>query len=165
MPTDTRRIIRALEVCLKTNSVMSEMHQELTKPLPYEYIKIGIMRDRKELYSMIEQRVDKMIDAGLVDEAKKVIDIINEQLTNSSLITHHSSLSSMQAIGYKEIAMHLNGEISLEETIALVKKRSRNYAKRQFTWFKKEEGIQWIDVTGIYEPSDIFEAVVQRIAN
>jgi tRNA dimethylallyltransferase len=161
MPSDTRRVIRALEVCLKSNTTISEMHRELTKPLPYEYIKIGIMRDRKELYSMIEQRVDKMIEQGLVDEVKKVIDIINEQLTDSSLITHHSSLSSLQAIGYKEIAMYLNGEISLETAIALVKKRSRNYAKRQWTWFKKEEGIRWIDVTGIHEPSDIFQKVLQ----
>jgi tRNA dimethylallyltransferase len=117
---------------------------------------------------MIEQRVDKMIDAGLVDEVKNVIQMIKEHFSkselNSSLITHHSSLSSMQAIGYKEIAMHLNGEISLEETIALVKKRSRNYAKRQFTWFKKEEGIQWIDVTGIHKPYLIFQKLIRYIS-
>jgi tRNA dimethylallyltransferase len=167
MPTDTRRIIRALEVCLKTKSTMSELHRLLTQPLPYEFIKIGITRDRKELYRMIEQRVDKMIDAGLVDEVKNVIQMIKEHFSkselNSSLITHHSSLSSMQAIGYKEIAMHLNGEISLDGAIRLVKKRSKTYAKRQFTWFKKEEWIQWIDVTGIYEPSDIFQKVIQFI--
>ena len=167
MPTDTRRIIRALEVCLKSNKTMSEMHQALTKPLPYEFIKIGITRDRKELYRMIEQRVDKMIEQGLVDEVKRVIQMIKEHFSkfelNSSLITHHSSLSSLQAIGYKEIAMHFNGEISLEEAIALVKKRSRNYAKRQFTWFKKEEGIQWIDVTGIHDPYQIFQKVLQFI--
>lgn len=159
MPTDTRRIIRALEVCLKTNSVMSEMHQLLTKPLPYEFIKIGITRDRKELYMMIEQRVDKMIEQGLVDEVRQVLDLIR----STTLSLHYSNLSSMQAIGYKEIAMHLNGDISLDEAISLVKKRSRNYAKRQFTWFKKEEGIQWIDVTGIYEPSDIFQKMLQFI--
>jgi tRNA dimethylallyltransferase len=169
MPADTRRVIRALEVCLKSNTTISEMHQLLTQPLPYEFIKTGITRDRKELYKMIEQRVDKMIEHGLVDEVKNVIQMIKEHFSkselNSSLITHHSSLSSPQAIGYKEITMYLNGEISLENAIALVKKRSRNYAKRQWTWFKKEEGIKWIDVTGIHEPSDIFKAVVQRITN
>ncbi len=161
--SDIRRIVRALEVCLKTKSTMSEMHQLLTQPLPYEFIKIGISRDRKELYSMIEQRVDKMIEQGLVDEVKKVIDIINKQLTNSSLITHHSSLSSLQAIGYKEIAMYLYGEISLDEAIALVKKRSRNYAKRQFTWFKKEEGIQWVDVKGMHNPYEMFQKLIKYI--
>lgn len=178
MPSDTRRVIRALEVCLKSNTTISEMHRELTKPLPYEYIKIGITRDRKELYKMIEQRVDKMIEQGLVDEVKRVMELIKskgyrqeaigDSEKESLPITHYLlpiTYSSLQAIGYKEIAMHLNGEISLEDAIALVKKRSRNYAKRQFTWFKKEEGIQWIDVTGIYEPNEIFEAVVQRVAD
>jgi tRNA dimethylallyltransferase len=157
MPSDTRRIVRALEVCLKSNTTISEMHRELTKPLPYEYIKIGIMRDRKELYKIIEQRVDKMIAQGLIDEVGQVLELI---LSNTPSL-HYSNLSSMQAIGYKEIAMYLNGEISLENAIALVKKRSRNYAKRQWTWFKKEEGIKWIDVTGIHEPSDIFQKVLQ----
>lgn len=159
MPTDTRRIIRALEVCLKTNSVMSEMHQLLTQPLPYEFIKIGITRDRKELYSMIEQRVDKMIEQGLVDEVRRILELIY----SITPLLHYSNLSSMQAIGYKEIAMHLNGEISLDEAISLVKKGSRNYAKRQFTWFKKEEGIRWIDVTGIHDPYRIFQKVIQFI--
>jgi tRNA dimethylallyltransferase len=167
MPADIRRTIRALEVCLKTKSTLSELHQLLTWPLPYEFIKIGITRDRKELYRMIEQRVDGMIEEGLVDEVKRVIQMIKEHFSkfelNSSLITHHSSLSSLQAIGYKEIAMHLNGELNLEDAISLVKKRSKNYAKRQFTWFKKEEGIQWIDATGIHEPSDIFRKVLQFI--
>ena len=71
MPTDTRRIIRAIEVCLKTKQGMSELQQKLTRPLPYEFIKIGLTRDRKELYKMIEERVDKMIEAGLVEEVKK----------------------------------------------------------------------------------------------
>jgi tRNA dimethylallyltransferase len=155
MPADTRRTIRALEVCLKSNKTMSEMHQLLTQPLPYKFIKIGITRDRKELYRMIEQRVDKMIEQGLVDEVRQVLELIHS-------ITP-SQFPSMQAIGYKEIAMHLNGEISLEEAIALVKKRSRNYAKRQWTWFKKEEGIQWIDVTGMHGHSDIFKKVLQFI--
>jgi tRNA dimethylallyltransferase len=176
MPTDTRRIIRALEVCLKTNSVMSEMHQLLTQPLPYEFIKIGITRDRKELYMMIEQRVDKMIEQGLVDEVKRVMELIKSKGYRQEAIGHRKgeslpiaycqlpmACSSMQAIGYKEIAMHLNGQISLDEAISLVKKRSRNYAKRQFTWFKKEEGIQWIDVAGIHELSDILQKVLQFI--
>ena len=176
MPTDTRRIIRALEVCLKSNKIMSELHQALTKPLPYEFIKIGITRDRKELYRMIEQRVDKMIEQGLGDEVKRVMELIKSKGYRQEAIGYNGkeslpiahcplpiACSSMQAIGYKEIAMHLNGEISFEEAIALVKKRSRNYAKRQFTWFKKEEGIQWIDVTGIHDPYRILQKVLQFI--
>jgi len=164
-PADIRRIVRALEVCLKGDRTMSESHKSLTQPLPYEFIKIGITRDRKELYSMIEERVDKMIEQGLVEEVSEVLELINSSLTLKRLLlaTHHSSLSSMQAIGYKEIAMHLSGEINLEEAIRLVKQRSRNYAKRQFTWFRKEEGIQWFDLTGIHDPHEIFQKVIQFI--
>ncbi len=176
MPTDTRRVIRALEVCLKSDKTISELQRALTEPLPYEFIKIGITRDRKELYKMIEQRVDKMIEQGLVDEVKTVIELIKSKgyrqeaigvSEKESLPIAHCPLplaySSMQAIGYKEIAMHLYGKISLEEAITLVKKRSRNYAKRQFTWFKKEEGIRWIDVTGVYDASEIVKKVSYMI--
>jgi len=163
MPSDIRRVVRSLEVCLKSNTTISEMHRELTKPLPYEYIKIGITKDRKELYSTIEQRVDRMIEQGLVDEVRKVLELIRAKARKRTFrlpdfrTSELSSIqASMQAIGYKEIAMYLNGEISLETAIALVKKRSRNYAKRQFTWFKKEEGIRWIDATGIHDPYEIF---------
>lgn len=167
MPADTRRAIRALEVCIKSSGKISEMHANLTKPLPYEFVKIGITRDRKELYRMIDGRVDSMLGRGLVDEVKDILTLLKKHFFNfgldPSLVTHHSSLSSMQAIGYKEIAMHLNGKISLDDAIHLVKKRSRNYAKRQFTWFKKEEGIQWIDVTGIHDADRIFLKVRELI--
>jgi tRNA dimethylallyltransferase len=160
-PNDTRRIIRALEVFLKSDSSMSELQKKMTKPLPYGFIKIGLCRDRKDLYGIIEQRVDKMINDGLVEEVKMVVNLIKErgkrgitESPNHSVTV--SSFSSMQAIGYKEIALYLEGDITLEEAIRLIKKRSKRYAKRQFTWFKKEEGIHWIDITGIDDPNEIF---------
>jgi tRNA dimethylallyltransferase len=161
-PNDTRRIIRALEVCLKSDSSMSELQKKKTKPLPYEFIKIGLWRDRKELYRMIEQRVDNMIRDGLVEEVEMVVNLIGETEkrrngeTEEKRITkspNHrvtvSSFSSMQAIGYKEIALYIEGGIALKDAIRLIKKGSKSYAKRQFTWFRKEEGIHWIDITGI----------------
>jgi tRNA dimethylallyltransferase len=161
-PNDTRRIIRALEVCLKSDSSMSELQKKKTKPLPYEFIKIGLWRDRKELYRMIEQRVDNMIRDGLVEEVEMVVNLIGEMEkrrngeTEEKRITkspNHrvtvSSFSSMQAIGYKEIALYIEGGIALKDAIRLIKKGSKSYAKRQFTWFRKEEGIHWIDITGI----------------
>lgn len=150
MPTDIRRIVRALEVCLKAGRPFSELQKLSTTPLPYDFIKIGLYRDRKELYSLINERVDKMIKKGLVDEVKRIIDLISRHCKSAS------NLSSMQAIGYKEIAMYLNKEISYDDAIRLIKKRSRNYAKRQFAWFKNEKDIRWIDVTGILNPEDIF---------
>ncbi len=155
-PTDTRRVIRALEVCLKSDSSMTEMQKTMTRPLPYEFIKIGLYRDRKDLYRIIETRVDKMFDEGLVNEVKTVIDLIKEAERRRGA---DSPLPSMQAIGYKEIALYLEGKITLEEAIRLIKKGSKRYAKRQLTWFKKEEGIQWIDITGMHDSGMIFNLV------
>jgi tRNA dimethylallyltransferase len=143
---DTRRIIRALEVCLKSNGSISEMQKELTKPLPYEFIKIGLTRDRKELYRLIEDRVTRMIEAGLPEEVKNILSMSPDR-------------TAMQAIGYKEIAVYLKGDMSLDDAIALIKRGTKRYAKRQFTWFKKEEDIHWVDLTGIYDSYDAFGRV------
>lgn len=150
-PNDTRRIIRALEVSLKSASNISDMQKRFTQPLPYDFIKIGLSRDRKELYSLIEKRVDEMIANGLEEEVKNVLHLIEA----SSV----SPLPSMQAIGYKEIAMYLQGGISRDEAVRLIKRGSKRYAKRQFTWFRKEEGISWVDITGISDSSIILDRV------
>jgi tRNA dimethylallyltransferase len=150
-PNDTRRIIRALEVSLKSASNISDMQKRFTQPLPYEFIKIGLSRDRKELYGLIEKRVDEMIANGLEEEVKNVLHLIEA----SSV----SPLPSMQAIGYKEIAMYLRSEISRDEAVRLIKRGSKRYAKRQFTWFRKEEGISWVDITGISDNLIILDRV------
>lgn len=144
---DIRRIIRALEVCLSSNERMSRMQDTLTRPLPYKFVKIGLTRERKELYGMIDNRVDSMIEAGLEKEAGKIMRLGPDR-------------TPMQAIGYKEMARYFNGDISLEEAIRIIKRNSRRYAKRQLTWFKKEEGINWIDVTGLSEAEDIYRRIV-----
>lgn len=143
---DTRRIIRAIEVCLKSREKMSLMQEKLTKPLPYEFIKIGLTRERKELYEIIEKRVDSMIQSGWVEEVERLLNMDPDR-------------TPLQAIGYKEFAMYLQGEITKEEAVRLVKRNTKRYAKRQFTWFKKEEGINWIDITGVYENREIFELI------
>jgi tRNA dimethylallyltransferase len=140
---DKRRIIRALEVCLKTKKRLSEIQKKLTKPLPYEFIKIGLTRDRKELYRIIEERVDAMMEAGIVEEVKNTLEMNPDR-------------TPMQAIGYKEVVMYLQGEITLDEAVRLIKKVTKRYAKRQFTWFRKEEDIQWVDITGIDDSHEAF---------
>ncbi|MCX7793516.1 MAG: tRNA (adenosine(37)-N6)-dimethylallyltransferase MiaA [Thermodesulfovibrionales bacterium] len=151
MASDRRRLIRAIEVCLLMKGKISEFQREHTKPLPYNFIKIGLMRDRKELYRLIEERIDRMIEAGLVGEVKW-------------LLEQTPSRTTLQAIGYKELIGYLKGEISLQEAIRLIKKRTKLYAKRQFTWFKKEPDITWIDVTGIREPEEILARILPYIA-
>jgi tRNA dimethylallyltransferase len=166
-PNDTRRVVRALEVYLKGHESISQMQQRLTQPLHYDFIKIGLSRDRKELYRIIEERVDAMIQHGLMNEVKMVIDMIQERLSSHNpLPIAHDPLSmppypfpSMQAIGYKEFAMCLQKEISPEETVSLIKRATKRYAKRQFTWFKKEEGIHWLDISGISESEEVFMRV------
>jgi tRNA dimethylallyltransferase len=143
---DKRRIIRALEVCLKSKGRLSEIQKKLTRPLPYEFIKIGLSRDRKELYKMIEERVDAMIEAGLVEEVKNILEM-------------NPGRTPMQAIGYKEFAMYFQGEMTLDEAVNLMKKATKRYAKRQFTWFRKEEGIHWVDITGIDDSHETFMRV------
>jgi len=156
-PNDTRRIIRALEVSLKSKRPVSEIQKRLTKPLPYKFLKIGLSRDRGELYRIIEDRVDTMLSHGLIEEVKSITEMIRNPDTYGRPV--NVPLPSMQAIGYKELALYLSGETSLEDAVRLIKRGSKRYAKRQFTWFRKEEGIHWVDLTGIYDSNEAFSRV------
>lgn len=147
---DTRRIVRALEVCLRGKDRISVLQERLTRPLPYDFIKIGLTRERKELYRLIERRIERMLEAGLIEEVKAFIGKTPDR-------------TPLQAIGYKEIASYLRGEIPLDEAVRLVKRNTRRYAKRQFTWFKKEEGITWIEVTGVYKSGDVFKKIMNTL--
>lgn len=149
-PNDVRRTIRALEVSLNDNRI-SEKQKSQTKPEPYTFIKIGLTRDRKELYSLIDKRVNKMMRDGLLEE------VLN-------LITLRPDRTAMQALGYKEMGLYLAGEVPLEEAVELIKKRTRNYAKRQMTWFRKEPDINWVDLTGVYDSNAMFEKILSDIA-
>jgi tRNA dimethylallyltransferase len=163
-PADVRRTIRALEVCLAGGKSMSEMQAGHTERFPFKFIKIGLTRNRGELYEMINYRVDVMIEQGLVDEVRRVLELISaEARRRGSAELNKSDLSSLQAIGYKELIHHLEGDLSLHDAVELIKQRSRNYAKRQFTWFRKEEEITWIDITGIHEPFAIFDELIKAV--
>ncbi|WP_297214077.1 MULTISPECIES: tRNA (adenosine(37)-N6)-dimethylallyltransferase MiaA [Thermodesulfovibrio] len=156
-PSDLRRIIRALEVCFKEKAKMSDLQKKFTKPLPYEFIKVGVIREREELYSLIEQRVDKMLENGLVEEVRNVLRLIKKHgKTNFPL-------PSLQAIGYKEIAGYLADIYPLKEAIRLIKKRTKNYAKRQITWFRTERDILWFDISGRYDSDRIVMDIFSKI--
>ena len=143
-PSDTRRIIRALEVLFKTGKAISELKGE-TVPLPYDFIKTGLTRTREELYRLIDERTDRMFEEGLLEEAKRLF-----------ALPGPPSKTALQAIGYKELRDHLNGLYPYGEAVRLIKRNTRRYAKRQFTWFKKEEGVLWVDVTGLVSPEEIY---------
>jgi tRNA dimethylallyltransferase len=147
---DTRRVVRALEVRLKSREKISVLQKMQTKPLPYGFIKIGLTRERKELYRIIEERVDRMVAEGLREEVER-------------LLLANPGMTPLQAIGYKEFALYIKGEIKKDEAVALIKRNTRRYAKRQFTWFRREEGILWVDVTGVYDSREIFGRIRDTI--
>ncbi len=176
MPNDQRRIIRAIEVCLSGTVSMSALQEQHTEKLPYDFIKVGLTRNRDELYSMIDRRVGIMVEQGLVGEVRNVLEMIGTEAqkreresrqgdTRSSLLSglsavHASALPALQAIGYKELLDYFEGACSLDRAEALIKQRSRNYAKRQFTWFRQESDIRWIDISGMQNPEDIFRKML-----
>lgn len=148
-PNNYRRVIRALEVYETTGLTMSEYHaQQQTEPL-YDYLIIGLEMDRAVLYEKISERVDEMIDEGLIDEVKHLYEA---GLENSQ---------AMKAIGYKEIIPYLTGELSKEESIQLLKRNTRRYAKRQFTWFKNKMNVEWFDITN--EHKTVFQRIEKRV--
>ena len=149
-PNDLRRTVRALEVSLTEEKKISECRQSSTKPSDHNFIKIGLLRDREELYGMIEGRVDKMMEEGLLDETEKLLRMGPER-------------TALQALGYREMGQCLEGAISLEEAVRLTKKRTKMYAKRQMTWFRKEQGINWVDITGIMSADEIYEKVLNEV--
>ena len=134
-PNNTKRVIRALEVALSGKDTIKDFSKDLTFNEKYKPILIILNRSREALYQRINKRVDIMINQGLVDEVKKLMDM-----------GYDENHISMKAIGYKEIIKYLNGEYSLEESIEIIKRDSRRYAKRQITWFKRYDNSLWIDI-------------------
>lgn len=134
---DLKRVIRAIEIFETTGNKKSAMQNTMqTFETGLNPLIIGLNMDREKLYSRINQRVDIMIEDGLIEEVKNLV--------NNGL---NDSYQSMSGIGYKEIYSFLNNKISKEEAIELIKKNTRNYAKRQITWFKKVPTLNWVDLT------------------
>ena len=132
-PSNNKRIIRAIEIYKTTGVTMSEhIRNSKNIPSPYEWTVIGLtFADRQKLYDRIDLRVDIMLKQGLLDEARE-------------FYKEYKGKTAAGAIGYKELKPYLDGEISLEEAVERLKQVTRNYAKRQLTWFKKDEYISWI---------------------
>lgn len=148
---DRKRIIRALEVYRVTGKTMSEHNENFRKEVDkYNLSMICLNMDRQDLYVRINRRVDIMIEAGLVNEVKGILEK-----------GYHKDLVSLKGIGYKEIIMYLEGKITLENAIEKIKQASRNYAKRQLTWFRRDNRIKWINK----DDFDNFDKLSQYIYN
>lgn len=132
-PNNHRRLIRAVEIYETTGKTMTE-NQKKQGESPYDPIFIGLEMERKQLYERINERVDTMIDNGLLDEVARLYE---QGLENAQ---------SMSGIGYKEFIPYLKGELQLEDAIQQVKQNSRRFAKRQYTWFKNKLDVRWYSV-------------------
>ena len=124
-----RRVIHALEICYQTGKTYTSFRTQEKKQRPFKIVKIGLNRDRDELYERINQRVDQMMEEGLLDEARSLYG----KRENNALNT----------VGYKEMFACLDGTWSLEEAVERMKGNTRRYARKQLTWFKRDEQVQW----------------------
>ncbi|WP_084054277.1 tRNA (adenosine(37)-N6)-dimethylallyltransferase MiaA [Desulfonispora thiosulfatigenes] len=131
-PNDSKRIIRALEVYYASGKPISSYQNNTSN---YDLNFIGLHMDREKLYERINLRVDLMLEAGWLDELKNLL---------ASGVP--ANVQALQGLGYKQLLMHLNGDISYEKAIELIKRETRRFAKRQITWFKRDERIKWINV-------------------
>lgn len=128
-----KRMLHAVEVCTMTGKTFTSFRTQTIKERPFRIIKIGINQDRKVLYDRINQRVIRMMDAGLLEEAKSVYP--------------YRHLNSLNTVGYKELFLYLDGECSLEEAVDLIQRNSRKYARKQLTWFRRDQDIAWFEPT------------------
>lgn len=148
---NTKRVIRAIEVCM-SGKKMSDFSNDLKLNDKYEPIIIVLNRDREHLYRRINKRVDIMISQGLEDEVKTLLNM-----------GYSSDLVSMQGIGYKEIIKYLNNEYTYEEAIEIIKRDSRRYAKRQLTWFRRYENAKWFDLDNYNDEKILLDDVISYI--
>lgn len=124
-----KRVIHALEICYMTGKTYTSFRTQQKKERPFRILKIGLTREREELYDRINRRVEQMIEDGLVEEAR--------------LVYPHRALNSLNTVGYKEIFKYLDGEWTLPFAIEKIQQNSRIYSRKQMTWFKRDKEIRW----------------------
>lgn len=151
-PHDSRRLIRALEVYHQEGRPISSYQQEKPPQPDYRLALIGLTMEREKLYARIEERVDAMLEEGLVDEVRNLLEA-----------GYQRELFSMQGLGYRQIAGYLAEETTLKEAVEEMKTATRRFAKRQMTWFKRMEGIHWFDKGYYPDEEELFGAVADRI--
>lgn len=132
-----RRVLHALEICIQTGKTYTSFRSNTTKERPFNIIKIGLNRDRNELYDRINQRVLNMIDEGMIKEALSVYP--------------KRTLNSLNTVGYKEMFEYLDGLTTLDEAIFKIQSNTRKYAQKQLTWYKKDDDLQWFNPDNVEE--------------
>ena len=154
-PNNLKRVIRALEVFEQTGMTIGAFNRRNKRPAPkYQAVKLGLCpADRQILYDRIDRRVEQMLREGLIEETRR--------LRDSGCLTG----TAAQAIGYKELLGYLSGQAPLAECVALLKQHSRNYAKRQLTWLKRDSSIHWIYYTAQEELPAVLQEATEYLQN
>lgn len=153
-PNDTRRLIRILELHEQNQLTLHQEDSINTQQdqSPFQFLMIGLTMPRELLYQRINQRVDLMIEAGLVDEVKQLVELADGR-----------EFTSMQSLGYKEMIPYLQGKASLLETIEIIQQRTRQFAKRQLTWFRHMSDIEWFDFSPEHQNKNLYQ-IIQIVA-
>ena len=150
-PNNVKKVIRALEFLQQTGEKISDHNRiQAEQKSPYNFAYFVLNLNREKLYARIDQRVDKMIEAGLVQEVKKLMD---QGFT--------PRLVSMQGLGYKEICAYLTGECTLQEAAERIKLGTRHFAKRQLTWFRREKEVIWLDKDSYASEDELLQDMLQ----
>lgn len=144
-----KRVIHALEVCLMTGKPYSSLRTNLRKKRPFRIVKIGFTRERQELYDRINARVYDMIDNGLIEEAQRLYPLRH--------------LNSLNTVGYKELFDSFDGKYDLNTAIEKIKQHSRNYARKQLSWFKRDKEIHWINLSD--EKIDVEAQIMKQLSH
>lgn len=134
------RLMHCVELCLTTGKPYSELRTKTQKVRPFRIIKVGIERPRAELYARIDERVNEMMSAGLLEEARRVYP--------------KRALNSLQTVGYRELFAYMDGDYDIDRAIALIQQNTRHYAKRQMTWFRRDKEIYWLQANEAYEKNE-----------
>ena len=145
-PNNVKKLIRAIEVATSTGQGIPAFEESFRPTGDYEYVLIGLMRDREELYERIDRRVDILVEMGLEAEIHGLLDM---GLTADDI--------SMKGIGYKEIIGYFNGEYDFDEAVRLVKRNTRHYAKRQMTWLRRYKEMRWVNLSELDEAAAMKE--------
>lgn len=153
LPQNWKRVIRALEVIKLTGKPIWEIQKNKRDNLNIRFIKLCLNGNREILYNRINDRVEVMINNGLIDEVESLLKLYDK------------NVNSLNTVGYKEIISYLDGEISLEDSIYLIKRNTRHYAKRQTTWFKKEPNLKYIDISFNESSEQIADLILDKFVN
>jgi len=152
IPQNWKRVMRALEVYYSTGKSILDLQKKHKRELEFDFFQFGLSWEREKLYKRIEERVDSMFENGLLEEAEKFRDK-----------GYSPEINALNTVGYKELFLYFDGSITLDRAKELIKRNTRRFAKRQFTWFKKDENINWFSINSDKQLLEIKNKIINQI--